>query len=293
MDALVPWLPSNAALMWAILVVMVYFTVALWETFAANHTPRPGQGRRWVRSASFYIIGLLVSGLCVPIAATTVVDWADLQRIGLFNQLQLPTALAALLGVVLLDFGAYVTHRAMHAVPVLWRFHGVHHSDLDVDCATDLLHHPIELLIGIALYFAQLLLWGLPYESVLIFALLGIISSPWQHGNLKLPTAIERYVSLVLVTPEMHRIHHSSAAIDGNRNFSAIFKWWDGLLGTYARAPIDGWSALRFGLAERQNAGDVTFFKLLFEPLGVMPRLRFDRRLTRPLRHNTARTIRR
>jgi sterol desaturase/sphingolipid hydroxylase (fatty acid hydroxylase superfamily) len=265
----------------AVLVVMVYFTVALWETFAPNHPPRLGQDRRWVRSVSFHTLGLLVSGLCFPIAAITVVDWAHLQKVGLFNQLQLPTALAAMLGVVLLDFGAYVTHRAMHAVPVLWRFHGVHHSDLDVDCATDLLHHPIELLIGIALYFAQLLLWGLPYESVLVFALLGIISSPWQHGNVKLPRAIQRYVSLMLVTPEMHRVHHSSVAIDGNRNFSAIFPWWDRWFGTYAKAPVDGWSALRFGLAERQNASDVTFFKLLLEPLGLKPRLRFGRQFFR------------
>ncbi len=276
-----PWLTSHAALMAAVLVLMVFFTVAIWETFAPNHPPRPGQHRRWIRSASFHVIGLLVSGLCVPIAASTVVDWAQLHSIGLFNQLQLPTVLAALLGVVLLDFGDYVTHRAMHAVPVLWRFHRVHHSDLDVDCATDLLHHPVEILIGIALYFAQLLLWGLPYESVLVFALLGILSSPWQHGNLKLPVGIQRYLRWVLVTPEMHRVHHSSAAIDGNRNFSAIFPWWDSWFGTYAKAPIDGWSALRFGLAERQNADDVTFFKLLFEPLGVMPRLRFDRRFFR------------
>ena len=122
---------------------------------------------------------------------------------------------------------------------------------------------------------------GLPYESVLVFALLGILSRPWQHGNLKLPAALQRVLQKVLVTPEMHRVHHSSATNDGNRNFSVIFPWWDRWFGTYAAQPVDGRSALRFGLADRQNASDVTFFRLLLAPLGEMQRLRFGRQLSR------------
>ncbi len=275
------WLSHHAEFLTAVLVVMAFFTIAAWETFAPNHPTRLGQSRRWVRSGSLYAIGLIASSLCFPIAASTVVDWAQLHRVGLFNNLQLPTALAVVLGVLLMDFGDYLTHRVMHAVPVLWRFHQVHHSDLDFDCATDLLHHPVEILVTGVLYFAQLLLWGLPYESVLVFALLGILAGPWQHGNLKLPAALQRVLQKVLVTPEMHRVHHSSVANDGNRNFSIIFPWWDRWFGTYARAPVDGWSTLRFGLVDRQNAGDVTFFRLLCEPLGVMPPLRFARQFFR------------
>jgi len=278
---MVVWLSNHAEFLTAVLVVLAFFTIAAFETFAPNHPTRLGQSRRWVRSGSLYAIGLIASSVCFPIAASTVVEWAQLHRVGLFNQLQLPTALAVVLGVLLMDFGDYLTHRVMHAVPVLWRFHQVHHSDLDFDCATDLLHHPVELLITGVLYFAQLLLWGVPYESVLAFALLGILSGPWQHGNLKLPAALQRVLQKALVTPEMHRVHHSSTAGDGSRNFSIIFPWWDRWFGTYAAQPVDGWSALRFGLADRQNAGDVTFFRLLIAPLGVMPRLRFGRQLVR------------
>ena len=196
-------LSDHAEFLTAVLVVIAFFTIATLETYASNHPTRPGQARRWVRSGSLYAIGLVASSLCFPIAASTVVDWAQLHRIGLFNQLQLPTAVTVLLGVVLMDFGDYLTHRVMHTVPLLWRLHQVHHSDLDFDCATDLLHHPVELLVAGVLYFAQLLLLGLPYESVLAFALLGILSGPWQHGNLKLPAALQRVLQKALVTPEM------------------------------------------------------------------------------------------
>jgi sterol desaturase/sphingolipid hydroxylase (fatty acid hydroxylase superfamily) len=263
------WLTSHSALLWAVLFVLAYFAIAVWETFSPKQPSRPGQGGRWVRSGFFHTIGLLATSFCFPIAASSVVDWAHLHQLGLFNQWQMPTALAAVLGVLLLDLGNYVLHRMMHVVPAFWRFHQIHHSDQELDCATDLLHHPVEVLLVGVLYFAQLVIWGLPYESVLVFALLGVLSGPWQHGNLRLPNRLQRYLGQVLVTPEMHSIHHSSSAIDGNRNFSVIFSWWDRAFGTYAMQPVSGWSTLRFGLAEKQNPGDVTFWKLLLEPVGA------------------------
>ena len=260
---------NHPALLWAVFFVLAYFAIAVWETVAPNLRSQPGQGRRWVRSGFLHTIGLLASTLCFPIAASTVVDWAHLHQYGLFNQLLLPTVPAVLLGVLLLDLGDYLTHRVMHAVPALWRFHRIHHSDQEFDCATDLLHHPVEVLLVGVLYFAQLVLWGLPYESVLLFALLGLLSGPWQHGNVRLPNGWQRFLERVLVTPEMHSIHHSTSAIDGNRNFSVIFPWWDRGFGTYAKQPVSGWTELRFGLAEKQNPGDVTFWKLLLEPVGA------------------------
>jgi sterol desaturase/sphingolipid hydroxylase (fatty acid hydroxylase superfamily) len=260
---------GHAAWFSAVLGVMAFFGIAIWETLAPSHDTGAAQGPRWVRSASLYGLGLVASSLCFPIAASSVVDWARLNELGLFNQLPLPTALAAVMGVLLLDLGDYLTHRMMHAVPVLWRFHQTHHSDLDFDCGTHLLHHPMEVLIAGTLLFAHVVLWGLPYESVLAFALLSVVAGPWQHGNLRLPVALQRCLGTVLVTPEMHKVHHSSVAGDGNRNFSIVFPWWDSLFGTYANGPSNGWHDLRFGLADRQNPCDVTFFKLLFEPFGL------------------------
>lgn len=269
---------SHAAWFSAVLGVMAFFVIAIWETLAPSHHTGAAQGPRWVRSAAVYGLGLLASSSCFPIAASTVVAWTRLHDLGLFNQLQMPTALAAVLGVLLLDLGDYLTHRLMHAVPVLWRFHQTHHSDLDFDCATHLLHHPVEVLITGVLLLAQVVLWGLPYESVLAFALLSVLAGPWQHGNLRLPVAVQPYLRRVLVTPEMHKVHHSSVAGDGNRNFSIVFPWWDSLFGTYAHGPSNGWPDLRFGLADRQNPSDVTFVKLLFAPFGRIPTLRLLQR---------------
>lgn len=264
------WITNHAQFLLGVVTILVYFATMVWETLYPRRAATQSPGQRWLRVGSIYAMGLLSFRLCFPFAALALVDWAQREGIGVFNQVVMPTGFVVLLSVVLLDLGQYAFHRLMHSVPWLWRFHRVHHSDLDLDCVSDLLHHPGEFLITGGLYYAQLLFWGFPYEAVLLATLLGAISSPWQHGNLAVSKTRQGWLRHLLVTPDMHSIHHSTAAADGSRNFSSLFPWWDSWFGTHAAEPQCDWSTLRFGLPERQRPSDVTLVSLLLEPVRRM-----------------------
>jgi sterol desaturase/sphingolipid hydroxylase (fatty acid hydroxylase superfamily) len=261
------WVTIHSQFLLGVVTILVYFVTLLWETFFPRRVAGQHPGQRWLRIGSMYAIGLVFFRFCFPFAAVALVVWAQRAGIGVFNQVAMPAGFVAVLGVVLLDLGQYGGHRLMHRIPLLWRFHRVHHSDQELDCVSDLLHHPGEFVIAGGMFYAQLLFWGFPYETVILDALLGAIYSPLQHGNLAFSSTRPRWLRHLFVTPEMHSIPHSTASADGGCNFSSLFPWWDNWFRTRAAEPHGGWSKLRFGLPERQRPSDVTLVSLLLEPM--------------------------
>jgi sterol desaturase/sphingolipid hydroxylase (fatty acid hydroxylase superfamily) len=162
----------------------------------------------------------------------------------------MPGWLAVLLAVIALDLALYLQHVLFHAVPLLWRLHMVHHADLDFDVTTGLRFHTIEILLSAGIKSAAVLLLGAPALAVLIFEVLLSATSMFNHGNLKLPLWLDRVLRLLVVTPDMHRVHHSQTPRETNSNFGFNLPWWDFLLGTYRSQPAAGHDAMEIGLAQ-------------------------------------------
>src|SRR5439155_5762739 len=168
----------------------------------------------------------------------------------LLNHLALPAWLAIVLSVVALDFLIYVQHVLFHAVPALWRLHMVHHADLDFDVTTGVRFHTLEIVLSMGIKIAAVVLLGVPALAVLIFEVCLNATSMFSHGNVRLPLWLDRGLRLVVVTPEMHRVHHSAAPRETNSNFGFNLPWWDYLLGTYDAQPAEGHEGMTIGLSQ-------------------------------------------
>jgi sterol desaturase/sphingolipid hydroxylase (fatty acid hydroxylase superfamily) len=169
---------------------------------------------------------------------------------GIFNNLTLPAWPGVILSVIALDFVIYLQHVLFHAVPALWRLHMVHHADLDFDVTTGLRFHTLEILLSMGIKLAAVVLLGAPAPAVFIFEILLNATSMFSHGNVRLPYWLDRSLRLLLVTPEMHRVHHSTNPVETNSNFGFNVPWWDYLLGTYRAQPSQGHEGMTIGLSQ-------------------------------------------
>ncbi len=177
------------------------------------------------------------------------------QQWGLFNQLDAPFPLAILVSVIVLDGAIYLQHVMVHAVPALWRLHRVHHADLDFDVTTGSRFHPLEILLSMLIKFAVILLLGPPLLAVVIFEVLLNATSMFNHSNVRLPLAVDRILRLFIVTPDMHRVHHSHLQHETNSNFGFNLSIWDRLFGTYRDQPQDGHLNMTIGIDTFRDAG--------------------------------------
>jgi len=240
--------------------------VAVWESFAPLRGLESGTALRWGTNLGFAGLDMLIGRICVPVTSIATALWAEQSGFGLLNQLPVPFWLACVASLVALDLGNYAGHRLFHAVPVLWRCHKIHHSDLEVDCSTALRHHPLEYLVVVSITLALIAMLGAPPLAVIAWATLDLVLAAFNHGNVALPQPLERTLRRVLVTPDMHRIHHSALATESNRNFANIFSWWDRIFASYQPEPELGHKRMELGLGELRTADDVTFLRLLALP---------------------------
>jgi sterol desaturase/sphingolipid hydroxylase (fatty acid hydroxylase superfamily) len=243
---------------------------ALWETFRPRRPFALPLGVRWFHQLALTALGSLVTRLCLPLAAFSMAVLAQQEGWGLLNRLPLPDWSLLIVGVIAIDLGNYAQHRLFHAAPLLWRFHQIHHSDLDVDCGTAIRHHPVESLVGQALDLALIAVLGLSPLAVLVAVTLGGIASVFNHANIALPQSADSLLRGFVVTPDMHRIHHSAEFGESSCNFANLFPWWDHLFSTYQREPALGQLRMALGLAAVRTARDLTLWKLLalpFRPL--------------------------
>jgi sterol desaturase/sphingolipid hydroxylase (fatty acid hydroxylase superfamily) len=227
--------------------------MALWEVIARRRELGQSRPKRWFANLGISVIDSLAVRLLFPAAAVGLALLAESEGWGLLNRIELPVGLAVVVSVVLLDLAIYLQHVMFHAVPALWRLHMVHHSDQDFDLTTGIRFHPLEIVLSIVIKFTIIAALGPPPVAVLLFAVLLNATSIFNHGNVRLPISLERRLRWVLVTPDMHRVHHSVELDESNSNFGFNLPWWDRLFGTYRAQPRAGHEAMQLGVEQLQE----------------------------------------
>jgi sterol desaturase/sphingolipid hydroxylase (fatty acid hydroxylase superfamily) len=227
--------------------------MAAWEVLAPRRRLTTARPVRWLSNLGLVALDTAAVRLLVPLGAVGMAVVAEERGWGLFHNLPLPGWLAAALAVVALDFAIYLQHVLFHAVPALWRLHMVHHADLDFDVTTGVRFHTLEILLSMGIKMAAVALLGAPALAVLTFEVLLNATSMFSHGNVRLPPRLDRVLRLVVVTPEMHRVHHSADPRETNSNFGFNLPWWDYLLGTYRARPAEGHEGMTIGLAQLRD----------------------------------------
>jgi sterol desaturase/sphingolipid hydroxylase (fatty acid hydroxylase superfamily) len=226
----------------------IFALMALWERLAPRRPLTQPWTTRWLNNLLLVSLNTAVLRLLFPAAAVGMAAVATERHWGLLQQLDWPGWLATLLGVVALDAAIYLQHVLFHAVPVLWRLHRVHHADLDIDVTTGARFHPLEIVLSMLIKFAVILVLGPPVLAVLLFEVLLNATSMFNHGNVRLPLALDRWLRGVIVTPDMHRVHHSHLEHETNSNFGFNLSCWDRLCGTYRAQPEEGHTGMHIGI---------------------------------------------
>jgi sterol desaturase/sphingolipid hydroxylase (fatty acid hydroxylase superfamily) len=201
-----------------------------------------------------------------PTAAVGLALIAEAQGFGVFNMVAIPWWIAVVLSVVILDLAIYLQHVLFHAVPALWRLHRMHHADLDIDVTTGLRFHPIEIGLSSLIKFAVIAVLGAPAAAVLMFEVLLNATSMFNHSNVRIPAGIDRVLRWFVVTPDMHRIHHSILSRETNSNFGFNLPWWDHLLGTYRAQPKAGHEGMTIGIEQFRDPRELRLDRMLLQP---------------------------
>ena len=246
----------------------VLITMAVWELVAARRELCHSRPRRWFVNLGMAVLGALAVRLLFPAAAMGMALIAQREGWGLLNRWELHRLLSIGLSVVLLDFAIYLQHVMFHAVPALWRLHMVHHADRDFDVTTGIRFHPIEILLSVVVKFGVVVSLGTPPEAVLLFAVLLNTTAMFNHGNVRLPGGIDRWLRWIVVTPDMHRVHHSVVVEESNSNFGFNLPWWDRLMGTYRERPAAGHRGMRLGVQNLEEGEPRGLLAALSLPFG-------------------------
>lgn len=239
--------------------VGVFALVALWELLAPKRVLTVSKSVRWMNNLGLVFLNTYLLRLLFPAAAVGVAALANSKGWGLFNYYDVPAWLAVFASVVIMDFIIYMQHIMVHAVPLLWRLHRVHHADLDYDVTTGARFHTIEIILSMLIKFATILLLGPPVIAVIIFEVLLNATAMFNHGNISLPSSVDRILRLFLVTPDMHRVHHSIEDDEANSNFGFCLPWWDYIFGTYRAQPRAGHQAMTIGINKFRDVKQVSW----------------------------------
>jgi sterol desaturase/sphingolipid hydroxylase (fatty acid hydroxylase superfamily) len=239
----------------------------LWELIAPRRPLTTSKIIRWFSNLGLVLIDSIVVRLVFPTALAGIAFLAQQRGWGLFNQFELPDLLKIIFSVLILDFVIYLQHIMFHSVPLFWRLHMVHHTDMDIDVTTGVRFHPIEIILSMGIKMIVVILIGAPAVAVLIFEIILNGTSMFNHGNVRYSQNIDSILRLLVVTPEMHRVHHSTIRWETNSNLGFNFPWWDRLFGTYRDQPAKGHLEMTIGLDQYKEPQKLTFLWLLVLPL--------------------------
>jgi sterol desaturase/sphingolipid hydroxylase (fatty acid hydroxylase superfamily) len=240
--------------------------MALWELLTPRREQRLARSTRWPSNIAVVVLDTLLVRLLFPIGAIALALLAEARGWGLFNALGLPAWVTVPAGIVLLDLAIYLQHVLFHALPALWRFHRMHHADLEFDVTTGVRFHPVEILLSMAIKLAVVLALGPPAVAVLSFEILLSATSLFNHGNVALPARLDRVLRWLIVTPDMHRVHHSIRAPETNSNYGFNLPWWDRLFGTYRAQPEAGHRAMTIGISQFRDPREQRLDHMLTQP---------------------------
>lgn len=226
----------------------VLFAMGLWEVLAPRRKQSLSRVKRWPGNLGIAALNTLIMRVIFPIAAIGIALLGETRGWGLLNNLLLPAWSRILIAVLVLDLVIYLQHVLFHAVPWLWRLHRMHHADFDFDVTTGVRFHPIEMVLSMIIKLAVVAALGAPALAVLIFEVLLNATSLFNHGNVRIPLPFDKILRWLIVTPDMHRVHHSWYPNETNSNFGFNLPWWDQLLGTYKDQPRDGHEEMTIGI---------------------------------------------
>ncbi len=241
--------------------------MALWEVAAPRRARSYLRWRRWPGNLGIVVLNSVLVKLVFPFAAVALAAAGEAKGWGLLNTIALPFWLKVVVAVVVLDFAIYLQHVLVHAVPALWRVHRMHHADLDFDVTTGARFHPVEILLSMGIKFMVISALGAPALAVLVFEVVLNATAMFNHGNVRIPVGLDRILRLFVVTPDMHRVHHSIAVRETNSNFGFNLPWWDRLFGTYRAQPAAGHEGMTIGIEQFREPRELWLDRMLIQPL--------------------------
>ncbi len=235
----------------------IFIVMLLWELRAPKRRLSVSKGQRWTANLGLLALNSFVTRLLFPAAAIGIAYSAGLAGWGLFNNIALPYWLEVVLAVLMLDLAIYLQHLLMHRVPLLWRLHRVHHADLDIDLTTGSRFHTVEIIFSMLIKWCVISLLGPALLAVLIFEALLNGMAMFNHANVRLPSTVDRWLRKLLVTPDMHRVHHSILLAETNSNYGFNLSIWDRGFNTYIDQPAKGHDAMTIGIPGFRDASQV------------------------------------
>ncbi|MGB7535277.1 MAG: sterol desaturase family protein [Azonexus sp.] len=231
--------------------------IGAWEIVAPRRALTLSKAQRWSANLGLVALNTVLLRLIFPLAGAGMAAFCAENGWGILNHFQVPAILAVPLAVIALDFVIWLQHVMVHAVPLFWRLHRVHHADPDYDVTTGARFHPLEIVLSMLIKFATIVVLGPPVVAVVIFEVLLNATAMFNHGNIGLPATLDRVLRRVLVTPDMHRVHHSIEDDETNSNFGFNLPWWDRLFGTYRDQPRAGQLGMVIGIRDHADPREV------------------------------------
>lgn len=246
--------------------VGVFAAMAVWELLAPRRKQTISRWRRWPGNLGIVVLNTVLIRIVFPVAAVGAALAAEAHGWGLFHWLQAPAWLAVVASILLLDLAIYLQHVLFHAVPVLWRLHRMHHADLEFDVTTGARFHPLEIALSMGIKIGIVAALGAPAVAVVLFEVLLNATSMFNHGNVRIARWLDGALRRIVVTPDMHRIHHSIVPHETNSNFGFNLSWWDRLFGTYRADPAAGQEAMTLGIEQFRHPRELRLDRMLVQP---------------------------
>jgi sterol desaturase/sphingolipid hydroxylase (fatty acid hydroxylase superfamily) len=246
--------------------IAVFGAMAAWEAAAPRRIRSYSRFRRWPSNLAIVALNTALARVLLPATAVSLAFVGESRGWGFLGSLPAPADVKIIASVILLDLAIYLQHVMFHAVPALWRVHRMHHADLDFDVTTGARFHPIEIVLSMLIKFSVVVALGTPAISVLVFEVLLNATSMFNHGNVRIPARLDRCLRWLVVTPDMHRVHHSIVVGETNSNFGFNLPWWDRLLGTYRDQPAAGHAAMTIGIEQFREPRELWIDRMLLQP---------------------------
>jgi sterol desaturase/sphingolipid hydroxylase (fatty acid hydroxylase superfamily) len=243
-----------------------FIAIAILEALWPRRSRSLSRWQRWPSNLGIIISNTVLLRIVIPTSAVALAILADTNHWGLLNQLSIAPWFIFIFALLLLDLAIYLQHVLFHSVPVLWRLHRMHHADLDLDVTSGLRFHPVEMLLSTAIKLAAVAALGPPASAVLLFEIALNATAMFNHGNLRIPVAADRMLRWLVVTPDMHRVHHSFVPQETNSNFGFNLPWWDRLFRTYRAQPAAGHEEMIIGIDQFREPADLRLDRMLMQP---------------------------
>ncbi len=244
----------------------VLFAAALWETLFPRREWKLKRVSRWANHILLSLLNTILVRFLIPLTIAAYALQLEEMNVGILNWLNPPFWMAVAIGVILLDLAIYAQHVLFHKLDIFWRMHRMHHTDLDFDVTTGIRFHPVEILISILIKFAVVAVLGPPMLAVIVFEILLNATSMFNHANIQIPKKIDRVLRYFIVTPDMHRVHHSVIRNETDSNFGFNLPWWDRIFGTYRSQPIKGHLGMTIGLPIFRKVEENRIDRLISQP---------------------------